>query len=156
MRKYIIDSNIFDYLILLDPAQLCRLVNFWEFYTVSNIKNYQLKGLRDKARWNAEKIDEIFKILNIETLPNKNFPWMEDDPWWPSMFPFDNNTSSTFIDLKWNTTGQGDLHDALIGDATNRAGGVLLTNDKGLTKRAQREAIPVLSWQDFLDCIGDL
>lgn len=152
--KYIIDSNIFDHLILLDNSKLAELWTIWKFYVVSNVKNYQLKGLIDKNPWNEQKIENVFSILGITTLPNRTFPWMEDSLWSSDMHPFDNNNNQIFHAVRWNTTNEGSLHDALIADATSIVGWILITEDTKLTKRCQENSVPVLDWQAFLQSGG--
>lgn len=150
MNKYIIDNMIFDHLIFLDDSELNKLWQIWDFFVVSNVKNYQLQGLIDKNPWNAEKIEQIFSILKIITLPNKTFPWMEENPFGPGMYPFRNNDSPTFHAVRWATVSEGSLHDALIADATSIIGWTLITEDGRLTRKCQENSIQVLNWWDFL------
>jgi hypothetical protein len=154
MKKYILDNNIFDYFVLLDTKHLEFLSKSGNYFVVSNVKNYQLKKYIEKYPDKEEKIKEIFRILTIKTLPNKHFIFMEDKPFWELLYPFKDNTSPTFLAVKWSRTNLKDTHDALIADAAFTENGVLVTEDKKLISASIKEGIFVLSYKDFLLEVG--
>lgn len=163
MTKYVLDNMIFNHLLECTPEQLNKIGTLWDFYVVSHTKNLELRDFillceNEEAFMLRfpnikERMNEIFTTLEIKTLPNHHFPFIEDNPWWPWMYPLSDNTNPVFTDIWWPSKEPGTINDALIADATSLAGCILITNDWPLTRKWKKRNIPVLNWDRFFSKI---
>jgi rRNA-processing protein FCF1 len=145
MSKFILDTNVYDYLVD-NEIDISILLSKGEFFT-TNIQISEIRNIKDPIRRNH--ILEVYVKLNPSKLSLESGIWL-NDLYWDDKEIWHNSISKTFVEMKGNSIGKNNLKDALTGDVAKKHELVLITNDEKFTGRAVRSQIPSMTIKDFL------
>ena len=126
MNKYILDTNIFDYL-LDNRIEISNLKNIGEFYS-TNVQLSEIKNITNEQRKN--ELLEIYKHLNPQKLLLRSGIWI-DKLYWDDDQIWIDDIQDEAISLLGNSQENKPWRDALIGEIVKFENMILVTNDKG-------------------------
>lgn len=143
MLLYLLDSNIFDY-ILQASIPIDRIKQKGNIY----ITKVQLSEIK-----NTPDINKRNNLLNIIEKLNPNILLLESGIWLDSLYwddseTWNENINNLFVEILGNSEEYGD---ALIGEVAKVNKLILVTNDKRFTQRASKVSIQVISAEDFFN-----
>ncbi|MCD4835108.1 MAG: PIN domain-containing protein [Bacteroidales bacterium] len=144
MRKYLLDTNCFDY-ILDNQIELDELKSKGIFYT-SNVQYSELRNIPNQER--REAILRIYEKLEQIKLQLKSGIWI-DDLYWDDEQVWNDNQTSEFVDLQ-----KGNLKnskDALIGELAVKNDILLVTSDKKFQNKCSANNIEFVEVQDLMN-----
>jgi predicted nucleic acid-binding protein len=145
MKKFIFDTNVYDY-IIDHRLDISFLLSKGEFYT-TNIQVSEIKNITASVR--RDQIIAVYEKLNPKKLSLESGVWL-NDLYWDNTEIWNNNVSETYNELKGNSIKNNNLKDALTGDVAKKHELILITYDEKFSKRAYKTQIPTMTIDELL------
>lgn len=146
MKKYIFDSNIYDY-ILDHEISLVKLKLLGEFY-ITNVQLSELNNIRDENRRSEllALVEDMNPVrLNLDSgMWLDNLRWDDHQPWRDEIGP----TSTALFGKSKKSTK---WHDALIGETAKNYSLTLVTNDSRFKEKTIALDISAITFSEFYD-----
>jgi predicted nucleic acid-binding protein len=146
LKKYLLDSNVFDY--LLDNQINISGLKKAKFYS-TNIQWSELNNTPDVERKN--QLLEIYQVVNPKKILLKS-GIMLDAVRWDDEQPWIDEISHTATKLKGNT--KASWRDALIGEIANKSDLTLVTADHDFFNKCKSENISVILPSEMITELG--
>lgn len=143
MKKYLLDTNCFDY-ILDNSINVEGLKYIGTFYT-SNVQYSELKNVPDKDR--SESLLQVYERLEQIKLQLKSGIWIDDLSWDDEQI-WNDEQMAEFCDLQKGSLKNS--KDALIGELAANNEIILVTSDIKFQKRCRANGIDVIEIQEIV------
>lgn len=143
MLLYLLDSNIFDY-ILQASIPIETIKQKGNVY-ITNVQLSEIKNTPDINKRNS--LLDIIEKLNPNILSLESGIWL-DSSYWDDSEIWNENIGNVFIEILGS---REEYADALIGEVAKVNKLILVTNDKRFAQRASKVGIEVISAEDFFN-----
>lgn len=150
MDKYMLDSNIYDYL-LDNQVDIEKIKVLGDYYS-TNVQFSEIRNIRNEKR--KEDLLKIYEQLEPKKILLRSGIWI-DDLRWDDDQPWVDDIQEEAKNLLGNSKVKKPWKDALIGEIAKVEKITLVSNDKGFRDKARINGIGSIDAKEFLKKIGD-
>jgi predicted nucleic acid-binding protein len=148
MDKYMLDSNIYDYL-LDNEVDIEKVKGLGDYYS-TNVQSSEIRNIKNEKR--KEDLLKIYEQLEPKKIVLRSGIWI-DDLRWDDEQPWVDDIQEEAKSLLGNSINKP-WKDALIGEIAKVENITLVSNDRGFRDKAKTIGIDSIDAKEFLNKIG--
>jgi rRNA-processing protein FCF1 len=149
MNKFLLDTNVYDYLLSnnFDTEKICSKVSFY----ITNIQTSEIRNITDGNKRN--KILGIITKLKPNKLLLESGIWL-DDIYWDDEQPWIDDISIICKKLRGNS--KKNWKDSLTGEVVKKHKLILVTDDVKFISKAKRNDIKAINSSNFINFLTNI